>query len=229
VNETTQRLDALWTQLLAAGDLIVAAAAGIPGRLAKGADESILKMTAGALGWFAKGADNTVLKTVAGALSWAQIATADLANGSVTIAKLGSDEPYVSAKSTAAQSLTNAAYNTLTYNTEDVDTDAAFNAGTGVFTVPAGKGGEYEYSASISFSTAGGTAWALSAFKNGSTQLTEVQNNMTPGGETTLQIASTERLVAGDTLEMKGWQNSGGNKTLCAHAVHNWIRIRRLA
>ena len=100
----------------------------------------------------------------------------------------------------------------IEFDTEDFDTDSAFNTSTHTFTVPSGKGGLYFLSACLHFSHAGQINYNnTQIFKNG-TKLRETQFNSSSGDyedEDSQIITTVENLAAGDAITIKGNANSG--------------------
>lgn len=141
-------------------------------------------------------------------------------------------QPHLHARQAAAQSVPNNAFTTLTGLTEDLDTHAAFNATTGVFTVPTGFGGWYELGGGVGFDVNStgqrGLRWVKNGSEiNGSSSLLDAA----AGGNATM-VPSRTILVscaAGDTLALQGIQNSGGSlNTTSAGSQQSTVYIKRL-
>lgn len=77
--------------------------------------------------------------------------------------------PIVEARRSTTQSIAVNNTTTLICNVEDVDTDNAYNAATGVFTVPSGKGGVYFVAVFISASNPSSN-FQIAPVKNGAIQ-----------------------------------------------------------
>ena len=122
----------------AKGDLITATAADTPARLAVGTNGQTLV------------ADSTA----ATGLKWATVS---------------SSPTYVgcSLSNSASQSISNATQTTVTFDTEQWDTDGihSTSSNTGRFTVPAGKGGKWRLSGTLNGDTSG-TNWSLFIYVN---------------------------------------------------------------
>jgi hypothetical protein len=141
-----------------------------------------------------------------------------------------SDARPFSAFSTAAgQSLANNASTVVNYDTLIADTDAAVTTGAAwKCTVPAGKSGLYQVSATASVSSIAAGDVILELLKNGS----EVHRfQRVPGTASIIGLTGTHvlKLVAGDFLQVAVFQNSGGARLLEATAVANHVAISCLA
>lgn len=122
-----------------------------------------------------------------------------------------------SAYKSGSQSLSNSTATAISFNVESFDTDAFHDNATNNtrFTVPAGKGGYYLVNGSISYL---GNATGLRAayiYKNGSVANYTLQiAAVSAAANTILNFNSTIKLVAGDYVELFGWQSSGGSLTV---------------
>ncbi len=133
-----------------------------------------------------------------------------LRSSGTTVAPTWSDLPtavsFAAYESTTATSPTTP----IIYTTEDHDTDGAYNTATGVFTVPAGKGGVYFFRASAYF---GATATSPGLYKNGA--------QVTQGTQaTSVSVASLTYIIsaaAGDTFDIR----TGGSATAQTGATLN--------
>ena len=123
----------------------------------------------------------------------------------------------------------------IEFDTEDFDTDSAFNTSTYTFTVPSGKGGLYFLTACLHFSHSGQINYNnTQIFKNGS-KLRETQFNSSSGDyedEDSQIITTVENLAAGDAITIKGNANSGDGTvtqvTGGANDNHSFFRGFRL-
>jgi len=107
----------------------------------------------------------------------ANVTTAKIADNAVTSAKLASgvlptNTPSFSARMSGAQTLSNETYTKVDFDTEDFDTDGAYDHSTNQrFTVPSGKAGKYFFNCFLiadSASAAQLQNCQLAFYKNGS-------------------------------------------------------------
>lgn len=137
----------------------------------------------------------------------------------------GSDYCALSASTAAGQSIPNSTTTIVVYGTTVRDTDAAYNASTGRYTVPAGKGGDYQISATATWSSAPGASPYLSIFINAGERMRAYGRNATFD---TMQIAGMLNLAAGDVVDIRITQTSGVAATLWNNATPNYFVLARL-
>ena len=119
----------------------------------------------------------------------------------------GANTPAFYATSNSANSLTSGAYSKVNFNTEQVDTDSAYDTSSYRFTVPSGEGGKYWISASWG-ADSGNDTDKISVFvrKNGSnifgmTAVNKAYNST--------NVSGMAVLAAGDYIEVFAYQDSG--------------------
>jgi hypothetical protein len=200
-------MDFTWTAidpliiLDAKGDLITATAADTPARLAVGTNGQTL---------VADSSTSTGLK-------WATPAAS-------TPTFVGA-----SAYKSANQTLSNATFTALTYNTELFDTDAFHDNSTNTtrMTIPAGKAGKYLVTGLTSYAGNATGVRQAAIYKNGSVFV----YNGVPGATVT-DIYVTNSLVmdllVGDYIEIFGYQNSGGNLVVYGGADSGTFQVTYL-
>lgn len=181
------------TILDAKGDIIAATAADTASRLAVGANGTVLT---------ADSAEATGLK-------WAVPASGSTFVGCAVT-------NYV-------QSINSGTWTALTYTVEDYDTDAFHNNSTNTsrMTIPAGKGGKYQLTASGDFNDIGtaGTLRGIRLYKNGALYespttgavLRSIFGNV---GTCTNTIDWTITLAATDYLEIYAFQDTGSARNI---------------
>ena len=106
----------------------------------------------------------------------------------------------------------------VAWNSEDVDTDSAFDSSTNYrFTVPSGEGGKYFISMKVSIEDLDdGQGGQMNLYKNGSEAgLYQANEKATTSGQVlTLESAGIISLNASDYLEVYITQNSGSNQEI---------------
>ena len=123
----------------------------------------------------------------------------------------GINTPSFSAKLTTTVTLSTGSETTIVFNSEDHDTDGAYNTSTGEFTVPSGKGGVYHLSVNFGIDDTGevGDIVRLRVFKNGSLingfrgQNVQAKENYI----LTTSVNGTVTLAAGDVIKCMGFHN----------------------
>jgi hypothetical protein len=117
--------------------------------------------------------------------------------------------PAFVCRSTGTTTLTNNVYTSLTWG-EELDTHNAVSSG--VFTVPAGQSGIYHFSTGITVNGIGAsTSYITTLFINGShSNEHEVYNPTAITNQASRQV-NVANLSAGDTVEFKVSQFSGGD------------------
>ena len=119
-----------------------------------------------------------------------------------------------------ALSIPNAALTGVTAWTEVYDTNAAFNATTGVFTVPAGGAGKYAIGGVFSYEiSAAGTFRSVRILINGSSVLRVSRGAdlpAVPSDNTGSSYYAVENLGVGDTISLDTIQDSGGALNVAA-------------
>lgn len=135
---------------------------------------------------------------------------------------------YAIATSAAGQSFADATVTIVDFDTVEADSRSAVTTGAAWrFTVPAGHAGLYQVSASVTM-LGGGVANDnnLYVYKNGAAvrrlQLVSAATNQTCGGTVLLSLA------AGDYIDIRFRQGTGGTRSLTTSSVDNWVSILRV-
>ena len=219
----------------AKGDLIAASAADTPARLAVGTDNQRLVAASG---------EATGLKYVSDTQNTVIDAKGDLLVGSSadTLARLavGTNDFVLTADSTAtngikwaavaagatfvgcslyksaAQSIANDSSTTITWDSENYDTDSLHSTVTNTsrITIPSGKGGKWLFTGCMAFASNGTKVRRTNLVVNGTTSYLPIAQQATvatDGDSTHGTFAWPLNLVAGDYVEMQAYQNSGGS------------------
>ena len=118
--------------------------------------------------------------------------------------------PSFSAQLSSAQSIANNTSVTIVFDTENHDTDNAYNTSTGIFTCPSGKGGKYFFTSHFRLdSTTDSSRLALFLQVNGNTKAT--YNNVQRDEDST-GVSLVIDLSAGDEVKSVIFQNTGASK-----------------
>jgi len=121
----------------------------------------------------------------------------------------------VSAHKNTNQTLSNATFTAITLEAESFDTDAFHSTSTNTsrFTVPTGKGGKYLVSGVVAYAFNATGSRIAAVYKNGSlVNYSSVLQAATAGSSGTyVPISFVISLVAGDYVEVFGYQASGGD------------------
>ena len=119
----------------------------------------------------------------------------------------------------ANQSVGNSSWTKIVFNSEDWDTDSAFDTSTGRFTVPSGAAGKYTFYASLAVDSMTADKNVYVAFyKNGSHAQS---GNNTPSVSTTISssISASFDLSESDYIEVYTNQDSGGSKNYIGNST----------
>ena len=112
----------------------------------------------------------------------------------------------VNAYSSVAQSIDGTPA-TIVYGTETGDTHSAFDASTGIFTVPVP--GWYQMNASVGFGAVSTTGLAVYFVKNNTTNIASNQTqNTTSQQYVSGNVSTTQQFIAGDTIRVKATQTA---------------------
>ena len=118
--------------------------------------------------------------------------------------------PAFVCRESATTTLTSGSFMSLTW-TEELDTHSAVSSG--VFTVPAGQGGIYQFSMGVTVNGIGAsTSFVTTLFINGSADNQHEIYHPTMITNQPVRSVNVANLSAGDTVEFKVYQFSGSNK-----------------
>ena len=114
-------------------------------------------------------------------------------------AKLGSDQGSISASTSTV----------LIFDTEDFDSNGAYDTSNGRFTVPSGEGGKYCLNAVFRTNSSGTMVRCnISLRKNGSATIAQFNNNQRSSGEASSAVSWCGTLAAGDYVDVRIFQDS---------------------
>lgn len=152
----------------------------------------------------------------------------DLAKGICD--EIGFDSSAVRYHLIAGQSIATGGFSIINYTTQDYDTDSAVTTGASwKYTVPAGKSGRFICSASGSLEAPPANSQQIvSIFKNGveTARGSHGQSNASMRQGST--VSTTIQASAGDTIDFRYFQDSGGSQTIEGSAAASWCSIERV-
>ena len=123
-----------------------------------------------------------------------------------------SGAPSFAAKVSGTTTLSTGSETTIIFNSEDHDTDNAYNASTGEFTVPSGKGGKYFIAVNFGIDDPGevGDIVRLRVFKNGSNMHGFRGQNVQANTNyiLTTSVSGTVTLADGDVIKCMAYTDS---------------------
>jgi hypothetical protein len=135
--------------------------------------------------------------------------------------------PMLDASSTAGQSIANGATEiVVVFGTANTDSDSGLNTGTGRYTIPTGKGGDYLLTAQLAYATAPtGTCTAsfyVDAVVKKTTQF------IAPGAAQTITISAVLRLNAAQVVDVRTKHGNGAPQNLVATAGVVFLGLKRI-
>lgn len=120
----------------------------------------------------------------------------------------------------SAQTINNGSLTAIEYNAETYDTDGFHSTTTNPsrMTIPTGKGGYYVLHVMLTYSENSGGFRDLRFYKNGSElQMLRTAGQPNTSASTGMFASYAGNFVAGDYLEVFGYQNSGGSLDIGAN------------
>ena len=130
--------------------------------------------------------------------------------GSATVG--GSNTPAFRAGRSSAQSISNSTHSVVIFNSEQFDTNSAYDTSNGRFTVPVGEGGKYFFYGHFRFQSVNTFDTAIEIHKNGS-QIAHIEY-ASNGGYPSCQASYIGDLAEGDYIQLTAYQTSGSSKDL---------------
>ena len=127
----------------------------------------------------------------------------------------------VSCSKSSTQSINNATWTVVTFNTEQFDTNNFHDnsSNTSRITIPTGRGGYYLLSGTLTFASNATGARGVQINKNGSQLFNPTFITTVNGFDSSYPFSLTISLVGGDYVEVLGYQNSGGALNLQSGTV----------
>ena len=149
-------------------------------------------------------------------LASSAVTTAKIADDAVTQSKLiGHNYPAFSVRPNADQTISTASFTKMSFQTENFDTDNAFDNSTNYrFTVPTGKAGKYFFNATFLIRSNDNKMYISYFYKNGSRVDNSIGKEVTGGGASSAGATSSliVNLAEGDYMEYYVYHSSGSNK-----------------
>jgi hypothetical protein len=185
----------------AKGDLIAATAADTVSRIAVGTNGQVLT---------ADSAEATGMK-------WATPAA-------------GATLVGCSLKRSTDLTVSNNAWNMITYDQENYDTDGFHSTVTNTsrITIPSGKAGKYQILTNILWNTSSVGERYLSLTKNGTEVIRIYGGVPTSAGQFSQSLATIEDLAVNDYIEMRCFQTTGGNLTALFNGFGTYFTVNYL-
>ena len=152
--------------------------------------------------------------------------TVDMANGTITLNSSMKNTPAFLGLRSTTQSLAASSTVTITYDSEDVDTDSAFNIATGIFTVPSGKEGTYLFVATITSAADMGAGEILSLNLNGSDSNDEWGLRIdTLNSRVVGTVSGMKYMNVGDTMKFEVDNGTNGSTSNIAYAKFGGFKL----
>jgi hypothetical protein len=123
--------------------------------------------------------------------------------------------------------VSNNAWNVITYDVENYDTDGFHSnvTNTSRITIPAGKAGKYQILTNVLWNTSAVGERYLSVTKNGTEVVRMFGGVPTGSGQFTQTLATIENLAVNDYLEMRVFQTTGGNLTALFNGFNYYFTV----
>lgn len=143
------------------------------------------------------------------------------------VSNILSGNPMLGANTAAGQVLASGASTIIVFGTVERDSDSTYASGTGRYTVPTGKGGDYLITSAIMWNANPGANCVMEIFKNAVGVKTIAMQTLV--ALETFPITAILNLAPGDVIDIRATQTSGGAVALSATAARNYLAIKRLS
>ena len=133
-------------------------------------------------------------------------------------------------KRTTDASIADSTWTTITYDSEVYDTDAFHSTTTNTsrITIPTGKGGKYQVFANIIFSGNTTGNRSVSLLVNGAETFRAYGTRPDATSASNYLLQTTDTFNAGDYLEIRIFQGSGGSLTALFNGYYNYFGVNYL-
>tara|TARA_R100001086_G_C11787107_1_gene245217 strand:+ start:34 stop:612 length:579 start_codon:yes stop_codon:yes gene_type:complete len=135
---------------------------------------------------------------------------ATIANSGTATGFGGDNTPAWHARKSGSQNMSSGAETVITFDTEIVDTDSAYDTSNGKFTVPSGEGGKYFVYAQLMRNNYTGGRFITKVNVGGTQVLSAEMRNSDSGGTTfdTVSVSGILDLSAGNEVTCSLFQNA---------------------
>ena len=140
----------------------------------------------------------------------------------------GDNTPAFSAYLSSNQPIANTTYTKIIFQTEDYDTDSAYNTSDGLFTVPSGEGGKYVIHYALRLQNWNTSDVQAYASINGSNTRLLVDNGDQHGDNNTFNTSGVLNLSEGNTVSIYFYQNGGANAPLRTGRQSSYFQAYKL-
>ena len=140
---------------------------------------------------------------------------ATIANSGTATGFGDSNTPSFAVRLSGSQSIPNATNTLLQFNTEDWDTNSAYDTSSYRFTVPSGEAGKYFFHARvyIEWGNAAGEVGRLQIAKNGTAvAIDAVTASGDPTSGSSIRITTLLDLAVADYVDVRLYHNQGGSQ-----------------
>ena len=139
----------------------------------------------------------------------------------------GTNTPNFHAFLGSSQDIANNTTTTVVFNTETYDSASAYDASTGIFTVPSGQAGKYFIAASIKQTSATDYDNFQCRITVNSKSITSVNSNF---NQNTVNSSTVYNLSVGDTVKVQTYQNSGSDKGVAGNSSEDlsWFTMFKI-
>jgi hypothetical protein len=135
--------------------------------------------------------------------------------------------PMLDVSTSASPAIANSLSSIVVFGTVTRDSDNAYAVGTGRYTVPAGKGGDYLISAGVRWNANPGASALLSIFVGGAA-VRQAAGVGVAGGSQSQVVSAVVNLAAAAIVDIRVFQASGGAVALSATGAENYFNLKRI-
>jgi len=130
----------------------------------------------------------------------------------------GTNTPSFRVGLSSAQTIANSTHTIIIFNSEQFDSDSAYDTSTGRFTVPSGKAGKYYFNAMFRFQSTSVLNVTIKFQKNGTDVIIRGLNDT--GQYPTINASLLIDLAVGDYITVTAAQGSGADRDLTGSEIY---------